>query len=625
MYAYRYDLAIDQLLAALVAWFDTSRLSKEEAFLYQRLIKLEASEELRGTLQRSHLQKSITYKRNIVFYTIKEGAFPWWSLPFSHRDFNTFFKVLTQNATHKKALLKTIQQHAGQPRWHSFLDRENYQWILNELTFSSSKTLSSFSNILLEVLENRFLPTGSLSYRQLTTFKSELLIWTLKEQNISWNTFEQLFEKWISQTNLLKNQGLSELLVISLQEGIARSGDTTAQKAVSGLLKKLHVHTYLEKTRTPVTSLLNVFFKRIRYRQFTDTDNKTSITSQLEWIWQKHPNQLREWMTTHTFREELLTHLDATQVILVIRMQINPVQEAYLEEAMTVFEKLSILISTQQATALKKSFLRLVLLKLGSAGMNAWRHKDWGELINSVILQVLGKQKAIQIFASMYEKQMFTYNSGETEDAQVVSYLFQKNLFGEASIIPQGKVKPEEKDYRKLGEEAPIEFKNPIFVNTAGLVIISPFLGMLFTKCGFMENSTFIDAEATYRAIHLLYYVATGNTEAEEHHLPMSKVLCGFPVSEPVKREVILEEKHKEIAESLLQAVIKQWSVLKNTSVAGLRETFLQRDGKLEPGEEMFYLRVEQKPFDMLLDQLPWSIGTIKLSWMTKALKTEWR
>ncbi|WP_340065859.1 contractile injection system tape measure protein [Ascidiimonas aurantiaca] len=625
MYGHRYGISIDQFLTALIKWFDSSKLSEEENLLYQRLLKLEASEELRGILQRAHLQKSVEYKKNVVFYTVREGVFPWWALPFSYHDFNAFFKVLALNTTHEKALLKTIREHAKQQRWHAFLNEENYQWILNKYDTSSQKTFSNLSSTLLAVFEKQLLPLGLLSHQQLAIFKSDLLEWTLTEKNTSGGRFEPLFEKWISQTDWLKNPGLSELLATSLQKINAHSGDTTVQKAVSNLLKKLHLYAYPEKKTISITSQLHVFFKRIRYRQFTDQDQKNSLISQLEWVGNNYPNQLREWMTTHAFREGLVNYLEPTRVVRVIRMQINPVQEAYLDEAITVFGKLEVFISTQESKALKKAFFQLVLLKIGSGGMNTWGHKNWGELLYSVILQVLGKYKAVKVFGNMYEKQMLRYNSEEMKDAQVISYLFQKTLFTDTSNRVRRSKIPEDQDYRKLGEEEPRELKNPIFVNTAGLVIISPFLGMLFTKCGFMENSTFINTEAIYKAIHLLHYTATGNTGAEEYHLPMSKVLCGFPVSEPVKRVILLEEQHKEIAESLLEAVIKQWSVLKNTSVAGLRETFLQRDGKLEPGEEMFYLRVEQKPFDMLLDQLPWSIGTIKLSWMTKALKTEWR
>jgi hypothetical protein len=79
-----------------------------------------------------------------------------------------------------------------------------------------------------------------------------------------------------------------------------------------------------------------------------------------------------------------------------------------------------------------------------------------------------------------------------------------------------------------------------------------------------------------------------------------------------------------EIVDGLLTAVTQQWSALRETSIDGLRESFLKRDGKLEE-EDSFYLKIEQKPFDLLLDQIPWNISKIKLSWMPKILNVEWR
>ena len=71
--------------------------------------------------------------------------------------------------------------------------------------------------------------------------------------------------------------------------------------------------------------------------------------------------------------------------------------------------------------------------------------------------------------------------------------------------------------------------------------------------------------------------------------------------------------------------MIDNWKVLGNTSVAGLRETFLQRQGRLQLRDDAWRLRVEPKAFDMLLDQLPWGFSTIKYPWMERAIYVEWR
>ncbi len=86
-----------------------------------------------------------------------------------------------------------------------------------------------------------------------------------------------------------------------------------------------------------------------------------------------------------------------------------------------------------------------------------------------------------------------------------------------------------------------------------------------------------------------------------------------------------LSDEEKQLVDGLLSSVIQQWSILKNTSIAGLRETFLQREGKLEIEEEANMLYVEAKSFDMLLDHIPWTISKLKFSWMKKVILVQWR
>ena len=77
--------------------------------------------------------------------------------------------------------------------------------------------------------------------------------------------------------------------------------------------------------------------------------------------------------------------------------------------------------------------------------------------------------------------------------------------------------------------------------------------------------------------------------------------------------------------EGLLQSINKQWSPLQNTSIDGLRTSFLKRDGRIVEDDEYFFLNVETRAFDMLLDKLPWSINLVKIGWMLKPMNVEWR
>jgi hypothetical protein len=163
------------------------------------------------------------------------------------------------------------------------------------------------------------------------------------------------------------------------------------------------------------------------------------------------------------------------------------------------------------------------------------------------------------------------------------------------------------------------------YVANAGLVLLWPFMTMLFERLGYLEQRQFKSPELAERATHLLQFLATGEENFPEYELVLNKLLCGVEAARPLTRRVPLTPEERSTGEGLLGAVLQRWEVLKNTSVAGLRETFLQRAGRLDYHAERVALTVETKTLDILLDQRPWSISTIKLPWMPLPLYVTWR
>src|SRR5262249_41296575 len=110
------------------------------------------------------------------------------------------------------------------------------------------------------------------------------------------------------------------------------------------------------------------------------------------------------------------------------------------------------------------------------------------------------------------------------------------------------------------------------------------------------------------------------------YELILPKILCNVPLETPVESNLELTPAEREEAAALLEAVIRHWEALRNTSVDGLRGTFLIRPGKVSLRDDGdWLLQVESKSYDILLDQLPWGIGMIKLPWMERMLWVEWR
>jgi hypothetical protein len=158
----------------------------------------------------------------------------------------------------------------------------------------------------------------------------------------------------------------------------------------------------------------------------------------------------------------------------------------------------------------------------------------------------------------------------------------------------------------------------------AGLVLATPYLPRLFSMLGLLREGGFASQDAAERAVHLMQYLASGQSSTPEYQLVLNKLLCGLPLDAPVPSGIELEENEREIILSLLKAMIASWSALGNTSVDGLRQSFLMREGELMLEGEAWQLSVVPGPFDMLMDRLPWSFSIIKFAWMALPLHVSW-
>ncbi|WP_340105897.1 contractile injection system tape measure protein [Rhodohalobacter sp. 8-1] len=161
-------------------------------------------------------------------------------------------------------------------------------------------------------------------------------------------------------------------------------------------------------------------------------------------------------------------------------------------------------------------------------------------------------------------------------------------------------------------------------VNNAGLVLIAPFLPIFFDALGLLKEKSFSTPQAAEQAALILQYIATGDTEMPEHDLILNKILCGIDVDEPLPQHLEIGDREIDEVNNLLDSVIEHWSALKGTSVRGLRDTFINREGTLIPQQNGWKLFVERITPDVLIDRLPWSISIIRLPWTNDIINTEW-
>lgn len=169
----------------------------------------------------------------------------------------------------------------------------------------------------------------------------------------------------------------------------------------------------------------------------------------------------------------------------------------------------------------------------------------------------------------------------------------------------------------------------PLYIDNAGLVLTAPFLPMLFNSLNMLrkdENgkSHWPDQETASRGVHLLQYLVDERVSAPEPLLVLNKLLCGLPLAMPVEKSIAMTDGELAACEKLLRSMLANWKALSGTSIAGLRETFFQRQGRLEQSDIGWKLQVQRKTVDVLVDQIPWSIAVIFHVWMPGALHVTW-
>lgn len=178
-------------------------------------------------------------------------------------------------------------------------------------------------------------------------------------------------------------------------------------------------------------------------------------------------------------------------------------------------------------------------------------------------------------------------------------------------------------EHSSIDREDHPEVREGIYVGNAGLVLLHPFLPQFFSALGIADGDEILQPA---HALSLLHFLATGRTVGPEYELVLPKILCHVALGTPVESPVDLTIVEQEEAVALLDAVIRHWQALRNTSPDGLRGAFLLRPGKVslrDTGD--WFIQIESSTHDILLDQLPWGLAMIKLPWMEHMLRVDWR
>ena len=178
-----------------------------------------------------------------------------------------------------------------------------------------------------------------------------------------------------------------------------------------------------------------------------------------------------------------------------------------------------------------------------------------------------------------------------------------------------------------LGTEQYRDLKH-IPISNAGLVILFPFLPMLFMRLNMLsqDRRDFNSNESKVRAIFILQHLmASEDREYDEKDLFLNRLLINYPFNEPLPKRMELNQDELNTIDSLLETAKTNWSKMRNTSIRALQESFLNRAGFIEKTEWECTLTVEERAYDILLDSIPWSYKLVRFPWMESILKVNWR
>ena len=273
------------------------------------------------------------------------------------------------------------------------------------------------------------------------------------------------------------------------------------------------------------------------------------------------------------------------------------------------FEQLS--PGTQFAKSIKE------LIQSSPAAIDRLINSFSEQFLHSII-KVLAEDVSVHIEDSWMEEVKSMHERRKAQSTII------KMLCGGTEKIGNLSVAVVKKSIQRGAIKKTAETSGEIYIFNAGLIILHPFLLELFKTLDLYNNNAWRDETSGHTAMQVLEYMVTGSDECPEFNLSLNKILCGMKPGEAMKPVLPLSLEIKAECDIMLQAVVQHWSALKNSSVEALRETYLQRFGKLTAIDHGWSLQVEPKAVDVLLGRLPWGIGAIHLPRMKTMLFTEW-
>ncbi len=335
------------------------------------------------------------------------------------------------------------------------------------------------------------------------------------------------------------------------------------------------------------------------------------------------PTRLIMLLQQSAARHRLLEQFSADVFAEVLKQIFNGTSSVFYNSLIATLQTLNKLKETASPEiSLNKTQLKKIKTIVLEQCISSQFSESAATALALMILNEIEKTEKIQLKAELMKTELFVqyYKPDLTSDLSALTKK-QKALEDEQTETME---KREGKDVAAIQKKTlaqQLTISEGALVTNAGVVLLWPFLPELFKRCGLLEDKVLINPA---KAIAMIHFLAHGNCDYKEYDVLLNKVLCNWDENKDIELVDSFSEAEITEMEGLLDAAISHWTALKGTTAAGLREGFLCRQGKLMLKQDDWFLQVEKQTHDILLQQLPWSIGMVKLAWMEKMLRTEW-
>lgn len=171
-----------------------------------------------------------------------------------------------------------------------------------------------------------------------------------------------------------------------------------------------------------------------------------------------------------------------------------------------------------------------------------------------------------------------------------------------------------------------------VMVNNAGMLLLQFFLPRMYRMADYLESDarSFKDENSKIRAIFLLQYLVYGEEkEYSENELYLNKILVSLNDGTPLPKRCKLNEQEIRVVEDMILMIKRMWDKMKHTSDIALRQAFFQREGvvtyETSLGMSRWIIEVRERPYDVLLDSIPWSYTMYRYPWIDDIVEVRWR